>query len=173
MSKWQKDNPKYKSLDDLFKERTKTNINGCHIWIGWVDKKGYGSTWWRGKSRKTHHLAWINAHPDQPITKGLNVCHNCPGGDNRACISPSHLWAGTAEDNVLDAMTKGRMKFDHLDAYRGGESSIGAKITESDVHEIRRLRLEGATVSELMAKFPLKMSQLSRIARRQSWSHIP
>ena len=51
-----------------------------------------------------HRLAW-EAHYAEPIPSGLLVCHHC---DNPRCFNPHHLFLGTAKDNMLDRLTKGR-----------------------------------------------------------------
>src|SRR5262245_35045500 len=53
--------------------------DACWPWMGSKDK-GYGRISWLGKTYPAHHLAWILVNG--PIPEGLNVCHNCPGGDN-------------------------------------------------------------------------------------------
>lgn len=82
---------------------------GCIEWAKACDKDGYGRirvgsrSDGSRKSMRVHVLAWILENGDVP--DGLFVCHIC---DNPPCWEISHLFLGTAEDNMRDMSNKGR-----------------------------------------------------------------
>lgn len=80
--------------------------SSCWIWKGSKIGGGYGWMKIRGINYPAHRISWT-IHYGQ-IPDGLFVLHNCPGGDNPACVNPDHLWLGTALDNNRDARDKGR-----------------------------------------------------------------
>jgi hypothetical protein len=79
---------------------------GCWEWKGQIGHGGYGRLFAGGRSRESkpaHRVSWELHYG--PIPPDLFVCHHC---DNPKCVRPSHLFIGTAADNVHDSMAKGR-----------------------------------------------------------------
>lgn len=81
--------------------------NACWLWSGPAQANGYGQSKIGGKYSSPHRIAW--EFVKGPIPEGLWICHNCPGGDNRMCCNPAHLFLGTPADNYHDMVTKGRL----------------------------------------------------------------
>ena len=119
-----------------------------------------------GKDRTAHRISW-EIHNGQ-IPEGLCVLHDCPGGDNPACINPLHLKLGTHLDNARDMIIKDqRVEGDHK-----GEKSGNNKITAQDVPVIRSLRAQGFKLTEIGDLYGIHFSTVSHIAKRKLWAHI-
>lgn len=84
--------------------------NDCWEWQGarlpvrrFPGAFSYGRLAWQGRHTYAHHVAWLLTNG--PIPSRLWVLHRC---DNPPCCNPSHLFLGTAQDNVADRERKGR-----------------------------------------------------------------
>jgi hypothetical protein len=66
---------------------------GCLIWLGKIDKYGYGSVWFNGKQQLAHRVAYetaIGPIPDQ-------LDHLCRV---RCCVNPDHLEPVSGSENM-------------------------------------------------------------------------
>jgi hypothetical protein len=129
----------------------------CVWWISGIDANGYGELRFNKKLLKAHRAAWIVANGDIPA--GLCVLHRC---DNRLCINQHHLFLGTNADNTADMVKKGR--------HPRGATNGRAKLTEKEVHEIRRSALSNRKLASL---YGVDRSIPSEIRNRIIWKSLP
>lgn len=127
--------------------------DGCWEWIGKRHRCGYGVIQIGGKKgpeKRTHRIAWELSNG--PIPPGLMVLHKC---DNRPCVNPSHLYLGTAKDNMRDTMERGPYSPPPL---------LKSKLTAARVSSIRaRFNAGGITKKELARISGLSETHLSRV----------
>lgn len=122
--------------------------DGCWVWVGSQDTKGYGTFKVFPRTYRAHRLSYLLHYG--AIAEGLFVCHRC---DQPSCIRPDHLWLGTNQENMDDMLKKGRYvsgKAKSIDRppvlnlhnVPVGEKTYNAKLTEHDVRAIHRLYKE-------------------------------
>lgn len=145
-------------------------LGNCWEWTGSRSKNsGYGQTTYPGgKGTSAHRYSW-GLHFGT-IPPGLHVLHRC---DNRPCVRPTHLFLGTAKDNMLDMVAKGRQADQRGHRAAQGSQHGMAKLTESQVLQIRADYAKGVTLASLAAAYGVRSSTtISQIVRREHWRHI-
>lgn len=78
-------------------------MSDCVEWKGFINRSGYGSTYYQGVRITVHRMIWRLKRG--PIPNGMYVLHSC---DNKKCYNVDHLFLGSAKDNHDDAVRKGR-----------------------------------------------------------------
>ena len=76
--------------------------NACWLWIAAIDEGGYGRFQDNDLSNDlyTHRTSFYLANGYFPI-RPMNVLHRC---NNPRCVNPKHLYEGTYEQNMADAV---------------------------------------------------------------------
>lgn len=132
----------------------------CLLWTGAKSKNGYGNIWIAGKNVPAHRAAWELEYGKIPV--GKLIRHSC---DTPLCCNVAHMSLGTNQDNKNDAVARGR--------HNKGEDQRSAKLTETQVLEIRRLYATGDyTQKGLAAEYSITQGTLAQIVNRKTWKHI-
>lgn len=97
----------------------------------------------------------------RPIAPGMFACHTC---DNPPCVNPRHLYEGTNQDNVDDAVSRNRQK--------RGDMDPNAKLTDEDVLSIRVMVANGEKSRTAAAIYGVRESLISGIVRGNRWKHV-
>jgi hypothetical protein len=140
--------------------------SGCVEFASTRNSQGYGYIWDCKRKRRLHRVMWELAFG--PIPDGQCVLHRC---DNPPCCNPAHLFLGTKADNNADRAAKGRSRGifaagpDHPATQRRGGRHWQAKLSNSQVLEIRRRRSAGVTCRPMAAEYGVHEATISRISR--------
>jgi hypothetical protein len=149
----------WESIAEVF-QAIPSNEAGCMLWPMARSSNGYGHISLNYKTLSAHKVAWelkFGAVPD-----GLVVMHKC---DTRACVNVEHLQLGTYKDNMQDCSKKRRIAH--------GTRNPHAKLTDSDVREIRELYASGKhTQWELARRYGVWQGSIWQIIKGKAWRHL-
>lgn len=148
-----------KPAEDRFWEYVDKGGEGeCWEWTGWTGH-GYGYFGVGGKDKRSHRLAFLFCRGDPGDKLVLHTC------DNRQCVNPNHLYLGTHEDNIADAIERDRLA--------RGEKNAASKLSEGEVAEMRRRYSdESVSQTELGDEYGVSQTTVSKIVRGETWSHV-
>lgn len=137
---------------------------GCWEWQGKLTTPGYGRvTLSRSVPGPRHRDAHRFSYETfvGPVPRGLLVLHRCA---NRKCCNPEHLYAGTYQQNVNDAMER--------DGWYIGERNGRAKVCADDVRKMRADYAAGTARRDLAARHGISLGAVGSILARRTWTHI-
>lgn len=154
-----------KYLEFLFWSKVEVGYKTeCWNWLGGKDKRGYGRLsrggMFLGKTIKAHRTAWEFANGE--IKNGLHVLHRC---NNPSCCNPLHLYLGTHQQNMSDALA------DRL--FTRGENRKDAILTEEEVREIRKKFIPRKYSMRVLAQeFGVSNSAIANVVYGKAWKWV-
>lgn len=145
--------PDAERAEHFWSKVDKSDSEGCWLWTGSRNAKGYGHYCIRrSRTRYAHRFAYSLTYG--PVSSRIMVCHKC---DNPPCVRPDHLFLGTNSDNIQDSLKKGRFPV--------GDASPQSRITDDQVAAIRLL-------DDIRLGIPSQEKRLLAIAVGISLGHL-
>lgn len=132
-------------------------MSGCWLWLGAVDRKGYGRARLNGRDSGAHRLSWALHRGEIPF--GLWVLHRC---DNPCCVNPEHLFLGTCQDNHDDMFAKGRAP------RRDGEFASNRRFS---IEDIRAIRMARGTLASIAERYSTHLQYVWKIRNGKIWKN--
>lgn len=143
------------SVEDRLRATGWTISGDCWEFNGHKHDDGYGTMKVKGKTVKTHRLAyecWVG-----PIPEGASILHSC---DNPPCINPAHLRAGSQPENIEDMVSRSRQR-------------AGRLHSAEMMAEVKRLYKTGRHAqADLEQRFGLSSGTVSRLMSGKIWKEL-
>jgi len=169
-----KNNEKVNSLDihdvelqKRFWDKVRIIPGECWLWQDNLCAGGYGRlpiSRSLGKEVYAHALAYRLVNKVE-IPEDKQINHYC---NVKSCCNPEHLYKGTQYQNVQDTVNIGNARGGSFP----GEKNPNAKLTESQVKEIKYRHKNGEKVINLAEEFNVDRHSISRIHLQKAWKHV-
>lgn len=135
----------------------------CWEWIAGKDRDGYGRFEINKFNVMAHRVAFLLYGGKITFAKP-HTLHTC---SNPSCVNPNHLYAGDPQDNANDRIAAGHNFF------KSGSNSPSAKLTNKDIHEIRRKWATGQYKQKILAlHFNISQACISEIVNNKSYKKV-
>jgi hypothetical protein len=153
-------------LLDRFYNKLPDTLNEYHCWEwkGAIDRHGYGAFSIGKRVVKAHRVSYEIFYAE-PLNN-LHCLHKC---DNRKCVNPHHLFAGSHLDNMIDKVQKNRC---YSGDQKGGNNGA-SKITDDQAKEIRKLyNLGKYTKTKLAKMYNVHRTNIYYIVTNKTFKHL-
>jgi hypothetical protein len=134
----------------------------CLTWPYGRSSGGYGAIKVDGMQCVVSRVICERIHGPAP-SADHEAAHNC-GNGHLGCVNPNHIVWKTSLANQKDRLIHGT---DHR-----GEKHISARLTESDVRDIRRLRRQGVRRRDLARMYGMKPNYIGDVAAGRAWKWL-
>ena len=142
----------------------------CRLWQGSVDPFGYGRMKRKDDKGRWQTVAvyrWVMEQVlGRKLAKHEFILHAC---DNPPCYRLDHLSVGSARDNNLDMMLKGRFVPPPVTKLIGAEHPQ-AKFTNAQANKIRRDFRTGVRAETLAAEYGVSVKTIRRLLKGVSYA---
>jgi len=142
---------------------------GCWLWTASVNVRwGYGQfmvladepPYFRQMPARANRIAWFLEMGSLPAPP-LMILHRC---HVRRCVRPSHLYVGTATDNMRDRVNVGNCP--------RGKDHWNARLSDVAVRHIRAAHRAGSTMAALARKFRVCHETVRAVLAGRTWRHV-
>ncbi len=138
------------------------DLFSCWEWTAHKNHLGYGQFRFGCNMVLSHRLSWELAYGKIP--NNLQINHKC---HNPSCVNPSHLYAGTHQDNMNDMINANRQK------HPIGENNGKSILTEFQAIEIIKLLKTNMKQTEIAKKLSVSKYCVWDIRRGKNWKYLP
>lgn len=151
-----------------------SGLDKCWVWLGVLDRDGYGRishAHKKGRTVRAHRFSF-ELHGGS-IPEGHSVLHRC---DNPSCVNPTHIKAGTLDENNKDMKEKGRSASGrrhsshlHPELIKRGEKHHNSVLTDKQAMEIKRAKGTQRSIAKL---YNVSQYTVWGIRFGKTWTHL-